>query len=66
MFFFFSHIVATHLEFLFFSAAQGLVRLIVLLVSKADEDLDLAYVSEIYAALQYVINRGASHQLCTN
>lgn len=45
--FFFSHVVATYLQFLFFSAVQGLVRLIVLLVSKADEDLDLAYVSEI-------------------
>lgn len=45
--FFFSHVVATHLQFLFFSAAQGLIRLIVLLVSKAEEDLDLTYVSEI-------------------
>jgi len=36
LFFFFSHVVVTHLQFSFFSAAQGLIRLIVLPVSKAD------------------------------
>lgn len=55
-FFSFSQVVATCLQFLFFSAAQGLIRLIVLLVSKADEDLDLTYIHQRYAALQCVIN----------
>lgn len=47
---FFSQVVAACLQFLFFSAAQGLIRLIVLLVSKADEDLDLTYIHQRYAA----------------
>lgn len=55
-FFSFSQVVATCLQFLFFSAAQGLIRLIVLLVSKADEDLDLTYIHQRYTALQCVIN----------
>lgn len=42
-----AHVVEPCLQFLFFSAAQGLIRLISLPVAKADEDLDLAYVSEI-------------------
>lgn len=32
------------------------MRLIVLLVLKADEDLDLTYIHQRYAALQCVIN----------
>lgn len=53
---FFSQVVAACIQFLFFSAAQGLIRLIVLLVSKADEDLDLPYIHQRYEALQRVIN----------
>lgn len=55
-FFFSFWVVAACLQFQFFSAAQGLIRLIVLLVSKADEDLDLTYIQQRYVALQCVIN----------
>lgn len=55
-FFFFSQVVAACLQFLFFSAAQGLIRLIFQLALKADEDLDLTYINQRYVALQCVIN----------
>lgn len=47
IFYFFLLVQVTCLRFLLFSAAQELIRLIVLPVSKATEDLDLTYVSEI-------------------
>lgn len=39
-----------------FSPVQGLIRLIVLLALKADEDVGLAYIHQRYLALQCVIN----------